>query len=236
MKYWLFLTLGFVSAGHPGMFKNMPILAERAVKNTWDDALNDLDLLQSKVTHSYNDFVNWGESLHRLRYNIENDILKELFGNLGSSDFKKTLVKCGIFNLNEPDIKLVKDVCKAENPSYQLTKKSLSDLVDHSKLCELIPSKFKVSLDKTYDDFLLHKIVLLQKSEDGDSLIIVDNEEAKVMLESNQVIMNQNPFESIIQAHEQETQNICKDLKSLIQNMVDLSASGGILAGKISIK
>ncbi|CAG9320985.1 unnamed protein product [Blepharisma stoltei] len=143
-----------VYSGAPGLFKAPTLLSKSSQpKSSWDLTMEEFDALQNNFKRSYNDFVKWGEKLHELKMQASDEILKELFGNVGRRDFKKEIRRCGLFTHVEADLKYVKNVCKADSPSYEFIKDILSSLKESASSCETLPVKHKDEIIKIYEEY-----------------------------------------------------------------------------------
>ncbi|CAG9310595.1 unnamed protein product [Blepharisma stoltei] len=229
---FLLFILNLAQAGHPGLFKQSTILTQKLQKSLWDEALNDLDSIQSQFSYTFDDFLQWRERFVQLQESTNEQILRELFGKVGERDLRKELSRCGILKTFDPDIKYIQDVCKAKNSAYQIVKLELGDLADKTKDCSLVVPKFKVSIDTAYDDFLISPLSFLQISkkidEDEEAVNIVDTEQSELMLQANDEIIEKDKANTAFLDEKQpsdsssQSPQAASQRKNPMQNIIDL--------------
>lgn len=167
--------------------------------------MKEFDELQNNFKHSYNEIVDWGQDLHKLKSQAEEDILKELFGNVGKADFNKDLRKCSIFTHSEPDLSFVQNVCKSDSQSYQFLKAIIIELNEAAQKCDKVPKKHKDDIENVVHQYEGNKISFLEiDSEISSEIALEDVVEAIEFMDAELIERNASPGIELIQESEIE--------------------------------
>lgn len=221
----LFTLLSCALAGSPEVFRRATFFAQPSSYNS--NTLEAKVLQLQKIEKDYQDFTSdlltWGKNYHKLRMQIEKDILAEVLSHTGQSDFVKELSKCGLVdNVETEDMITVKSICASSNKASDLVLTLIQELRTKADNCVNVKEKFRKRINDVYDEYFNSEIqeeiqVFAEEySEDGT----LDAVETQILLQLEE---SGKRFDKLESKNESPLEDVCEEYVRLSEEIQKLT-------------